>query len=162
MKKTFTLLVLISISFTGFAQTADSGSYDELMRKSRSARTISTIMVSTGPVIAVGGVSTLIYGLIENEVAEPTYIYDANGGYTIPAKKYTTEIAVGAIAAAVGIAVAVSSVVFSSRARNLKREARKLKIKTAADHFSIPGLQNSFANTRITQYKLSLLIPLGR
>ena len=163
MKKAFTLLVLLLVAFSGFAQTINSGSYDELMTKSRRARTTSIILVSTGPVIAVGGVSTLIYGLIENDLANPGYYYDANGNYTqLPAKKYTTEIVVGAIATLVGIGVALSSIHFSHKASGLKHEARKMKLKTSTDHFYIPGLQNSFANNRTTQYKLSLMIPLGR
>lgn len=161
MKKTIVCFVLSMIAFAGFAQ--ESGSYDDLMKRSRKARTTSIIMVSAGPVIAVGGISTLIYGLIENDLAEPGYIYNPNGGYTeIPAKKYTTEIVVGAAATAVGLAVALSSIAFSNKARALKSQARKLKLKSTSDHLSIPGFQGNYAKNRTTQYKLSLVIPLGR
>jgi len=148
------------IALSTFAQ--ETGSYDELMKKSHKARTTSIIMVSTGPVIAAGGVATLIYGLIENDLASPGYIYDTNGNYTTtPAKKYTGEIVVGAIATVVGLGVALTSIVFSNKAYDLKRQARKLKLKTTSDHISIPGFQGNYVN-RTTQYKLSLLIPIGR
>ena len=161
MKKTFTFLVLSMITFAAFAQ--ETGTYDELMKKSRSNRTISTIMVATGPVIAAGGVGTIVYGLIQNELAEPGYIYDANGNYTTtPARKYTTEIVIGAIGTVVGLGVALTSIVFSNKAYELKRQARKMKLKPTSDNLSIPGLQGYYAKNRATQFKLSLLIPLGR
>lgn len=164
MKKTFTLFVLSLIGFSSVAQQVNSESYDELMKKSRRARTMSTIFVATGPVIAAGGIGTLIYGLIQNEMAETESIYDNNGNYlgeTSP-KKYNSEIAIGAVGAVVGLGVALTSIVFSNRAYEFKRQARKMKLKTSLDRFKIPGLQNNFANTRVTQYKLSLMIPLGR
>ena len=161
MKKTFTLLVLSMIAFSSFAQ--ETTSYDELMKKSRQNRTISTIMVATGPVIAAGGVGTIIYGLIQNEVAEPDYFYDVNGNYTeIPARKYNKEITVGAIATVVGLGVALTSIVFSNKAYELKRQARKMKLKSTSDNITIPGFQGNFAKNRTRQYKLSLIIPLGR
>ncbi len=161
MKKTCIYLFLMIISFAAHAQ--DSVSYDELMQKSRRARTTSTIMVATGPVIAAGGIGTLIYGLLQNDIAEPDYIYDVNGNVTIvPAKKYTTEIVAGAAAAAVGIAVALTSIAFSNKAYNLKLQARKLKFKSTTDRIHIPGMQGQMANYRATQLKLSLLIPLGK
>lgn len=161
MKKIYTLLVLTMIATFSFAQ--ETGSYDELMKKSRSARTISTIMVATGPVIAAGGVGTMVYGLIQNELAEPKILYDANGNYTeIPARKYTNEIVIGAIGTVVGLGVALTSIVFSNKAYHLKRQARKLKLKTTSDNLSIPGFQGNYAKNRTTQYKLSLIIPLGK
>ena len=161
MKRIFTLLVFSMIAFSSFAQ--ETGSYDELMKKSRGARTISTIMVSTGPVIAAGGVGTIVYGLIQNELAEPTYVYDTNGnGTEIPAKKYTTEIVIGAIGTVVGLGVALTSIVFSNRAYDLRRQARKMKLKPTSDNLSIPGFQGNYVKNGTTQYKLSLLIPLGR
>lgn len=148
-------------AFTAFAQ--ETGSYDELMQKSRRAKTISIIMVSTGPVIAAGGVGTLIYGLIQNEVAEPGYIYDVNGNYTeVPARKYNKEIAIGAVATVVGLGVALTSIVFSNKAYELRRQARKMKLKPTTDNISIPGFQGNYAKNGTKQFKLSLLIPLGR
>ena len=161
MKKTFTFLVLSMIAFTSFAQ--ETGTYDELMQKSRRARTTSTIMVATGPVIAAGGIGTLIYGLLQNEIAEPEYIYDNNGNYTtIPAKKYTTEIVVGAAAAVVGLGVALTSIVFSNKASDLKRQARKIKLKSTSDRISIPGINGNYSKNSTRQLKLSLVIPIGR
>ncbi len=161
MKKTFTFLVLSMITFAAFAQ--ETGTYDELMKKSRQNRTISTIMVATGPVIAVGGIGTIVYGVIQNELAEPGYIYDANGNSTeIPARKYNTEIVIGAIGTVVGLGVALTSIVFSNKAYDLKRQARKMKLKPTSDNLSIPGFQGYYAKNRTTQFKLSLLIPLGR
>jgi len=119
-------------------------------------------MVSTGPVIAVGGIGTLIYGLIQNENGDFRYYYDANGNYVQGTqRKYTTEIVVGAAATLVGLGVALGSIAFTNKANELKREARQMKLKTSTDHFNIPGLQVNYSNKRITQYKLSLVIPLG-
>ena len=163
MKKIFTLLVLSLITVSSFAQLTGSGSYDDLMKRSRRARTMSTIFVSTGPVIAAGGIGTLIYGLIQNAVADPGGYVDANGNYIQnPAKKYTTEIVLGVVGTVVGLGVALTSIHFSHKASVLKHEARKLKMKSSTEHFTIPGLQNGLANMRATQYKLSLVIPLGR
>ena len=163
MKIFFSILTLVFITFPAFAQNTDSQSYDELMKRSRRARTTSIIMVSTGPVIAVGGIGTLIYGLIQNEVGDSRAIYDVNGNFVgYDTRKYTTEIAVGAAATLVGLGVALGSIAFSNKAHDLKREARKAKLNTSIDRISIPGFQNSFANTGTTQYKLSLVIPLGR
>ncbi len=161
MKTLFTILTLVLVASTCFAQNGD---YDELMRKSRRARTTSTIMVATGPVIAAGGIGTLIYGLLQNELAEPQYQYDQNGNYVgeIRPRKYTTEIIIGAAGAAAGIALALTSIHFSNKASNLKREARKAKLKTSTERISIPGLQNGFANNRARQFKVSLIVPLGR
>lgn len=160
MKRTFTFLVLSMIGLSTFAQ--QTGTYDELMKKSRKARTISTIMVSTGPVIAAGGIGTLVYGLIQNEVAEPSYIYDVNGNVTeIPARKYNKEIVIGAVGTVVGLGVALTSIVFSNKAYDLKRQARKMKLKTTSDNLSIPGFQGNYVKNRTTQYKISLIIPLG-
>ena len=160
MKKTFTFLVLSMIALSSFAQ--QTGSYEELMKKSRKARTISIIMVSAGPVIAVGGVSTLIYGLIENDLAEPDYVYNSNGGFTtIPAKKYTNEIVIGAVGTVVGLGVALTSIVFSNKASDLKHQARKMKLKTTSDNLSIPGFQGNYVKNHTRQFKISLVIPLG-
>ncbi|MEO6255106.1 MAG: hypothetical protein ABIO79_17490 [Ferruginibacter sp.] len=163
MKKIFTLLTLVSLGFTGFAQKTDTGDYDDLMRRSRKARTTSIILVSTGPVVAVGGIGTLIYGLLQNELDYEEAMYDQNGNFIgYGSKKHTTEIVVGAVATAVGLGLALSSIHFSNKASELKREARKAKLKTSIDRINIPGFQNSFANTGNRQYKLSLVIPLGR
>ncbi len=161
MKTLFTILTLLMITSTAFAQ---GGDYDELMRQSRRARTTSTIFVAAGPVIAAGGIGTLIYGLLQNELAETQDIYDINGNYigqSAP-KKYTTEIIIGAAGTAAGIALALTSIHFSNKASDLKREARKSKLKASTDRISIPGLQNGFANNRAQQFKLSLIVPLGR
>lgn len=161
MKTLFTILTLLAFTSTAFAQ---GGDYDELMQKSRRARTTSTIMVATGPVIAAGGIGTLIYGLLQNELEETQDLYDNNGNYigqSAP-KKYTTEIIIGAAGAAAGIALALTSIHFSNKASDLKREARKAKLKASTDRISIPGLQNGFANNRAQQFKLSLIVPLGR
>ena len=161
MKTLFTILTLLAVTSAAFAQDGD---YDELMRKSRRARTTSTIFVAAGPVIAAGGIGTLLYGLLQNELAEPQYLYDQNGNYVgdLPPRKYTTEIIIGAAGAAAGIALALTSIHFSNKASDLKREARKAKLKTSTERISIPGLQNSFASNRGRQFKVSLIVPLGR
>jgi hypothetical protein len=162
MKNILTLFASL-FAFSCFAQNESSGSYNDLMKQSRRARTTSIILVSAGPVVAVGGVGTLIYGLLENEVDDSDPIYDQYGNFLgYDTKKHTTEIVVGAAATLVGIGIALSSIHFSHKANDLKREARKVKLKTSSDHFIIPGFQNSFGKTGITQYKLSLLIPLGK
>ncbi len=161
MKTVFLPLVLVLLSFSGFAQSTDPGSYDDLMARSRKARVTAIVMVSTGPVLAVGGIGTLIYGIIQNEEGGFRYYVDANGNYVQGARrKYTTEIVVGAAATLVGLGVALGSIAFTNKANDLRREARKLKLKTSTDHFNIPGLQTNFTNKTITQYKLSLVIPL--
>lgn len=157
MKTLFTLITLL-VTTASFAQ---SGDYDELMSKSRKARTTSTVLVATGPVIAAGGVGTLIYGLVQNDIGDPIENYDAQGnfiGYTN--KKYTTEIVVGAAGTAVGLAMALYSIHFSNKASDLKREARRTKLKTSTENISIPGLQNGFASNRTRQFKVSLVVPL--
>ncbi len=162
MKTIFLYLTLLLLSFSGFAQTVDQGAYDDLIKKSRRARTTSIILVSTGPVIAVGGVGTLIYGLVQREDGFGDYYYDINGNYVQGAeKKYTTEIVVGAVATVVGLGLALTSIAFTNKANDYKREARKMKLKTSAENINIPGFKNSMANTS-RQYKLSLVIPLGR
>jgi hypothetical protein len=160
MKTLFTLLTLLLVTSTGFAQNGD---YDELLRKSRRARTTSTILVSTGPVIAAAGIGTLIYGLLQNELEEGDYYYDQNGNFIeVPPKRHTTEIVVGAAGTLVGLGLALTSIHFSNKASDLKREARKAKLKASTDRINIPGLQNGFASTRgAKQFKLSLIIPLG-
>ena len=161
MKTLFTLLILLIVTAATFAQNGSD--YDELMRKSRKARTTSTILVATGPVIAAGGIGTLIYGLLQNEIGDSRAIYDYNGNFIgYEDKKYTTEIVVGAAGAAVGIAMALTSIHFSKKARDLKREARGAKLKSSTENISIPGLQNGFANNRARQFKVSLIIPLSR
>jgi hypothetical protein len=161
MKTIFTSLTLLLFTFSGFAQ--DSGSYEDLLRKSRRARTVSTILVSTGPVIAAGGIGTLIYGIVQKEIGDGEEIYDTNGNFIgYRTKKYTTEIVVGAAATLVGLGIALSSIAFTNKADDYRREARKLKLKTSTDRINIPGFQNAYANSRITQYKLSLVVPIGR
>jgi hypothetical protein len=161
MKTLFTLLTLLLVTGSAFAQNGD---YDELMKKSRRARTMSTILVASGPVIAAGGIGTLIYGLVENDLGEPTYYFDQNGNYVeVPAKRHNTEIIIGAAGTAVGLALALTSIHFSNKASDLKREARKAKLKAGTDRIFIPGLQNGFAaGNGAKQFKLSLMIPLGR
>ena len=161
MKKICTALSLILISFSCFAQ--DSKSYDDLIEQSRRARTTSIILVSIGPAIAVGGVGTLIYGVIENDFNNGRNpVYDQNGNFIgYDGKNYTTEIVVGAAGTLVGIGIALTSIHFSKKASDLKREARKMKLKTSTDRINIPGFQNNFANCRTRQFKLSLIIPLG-
>ncbi len=153
MKTLLTILTLLTISTSIFAQD----SYDELMKKSRRARTTSIIFVAAGPVIAAGGIGTLIYGLVSKD--DGLYY---NGYYTSTPKSYTTEIVVGAAGAAVGIALALYSIHFSNKASELKREARKAKLKTSTERINIPGLQNAFASNGSRQFKFSLMIPLGR
>lgn len=161
MKTLFTLLTLLLVTGSAFAQNGD---YDELMKKSRRARTMSTILVASGPVIAAGGIGTLIYGLVQNDLGEPTELYDNQGnfiGYGDP-KKYTTEIVVGAAGTAVGLAMALYSIHFSNKASDLKHEARKAKLKASTERISIPGFQNGYASNLTRQFKVSLMIPLGR
>jgi len=158
MKTLFTLLTLLLVTSAAFAQ---GGDYDELLRKSRRARTTSTILVSTGPVIAAGGIGTLIYGLLQNEIDEPVELYDNQGnfvGYGDP-KKHTTEIVVGAAGTVIGLGLALTSIHFSNKASELKREARKAKLKTSTERISIPGFAS---NNSTKQFKISLMIPLGR
>lgn len=162
MKKPLTALVLFLVSLPGFTQNTESRSYDELIRQSRKARTTAIVFVSTGPVIAAGGIGTLIYGLIQNDIGDPIYYYDANGNYVETGrKKYTTEIVVGAAGTLVGLGLALSSIAFSNKASELKREARRAKLKTSFERISIPGFQNGLVNGT-GQYKLSLVIPLGK
>jgi hypothetical protein len=163
MKFFLSILTLVLASFPAFAQKADTESYDELMKKSRRARTTSIIMVSTGPVLAVGGIGTLIYGLLQNEMDDGQAQYDQFGnflGYTT--EKHTTEIVVGAAATLVGVGVAISSIIFSNKASDLKREARRVKLKTSTGRINIPGLQNGMAKNYSRQFKLSVIIPLGK
>ncbi|MBK6380430.1 MAG: hypothetical protein IPN43_04860 [Chitinophagaceae bacterium] len=156
MKKLLSILILLSISTSTFAQD----SHDELIRKSRRARTTSTILVATGPVIAAGGIGILIYGLAD-KVGYIDY-YDVNGSYVRNTKNHNNEIIIGSAVTLVGIAAALYSIHFSKKASDLKREARKAKLKATTDRISIPGLQNGFANNRARQCKLSLIVPLGR
>ena len=156
MKKLLSILILLSISTSTFAQD----SHDELIRKSRRARTTSTILVATGPVIAAGGIGILIYGLAD-KVGYIDY-YDVNGSYVRNTKNHNNEIIIGSAVTLVGIAAALYSIHFSKKASDLKREARKAKLKASTDRISIPGLQNGFANNRARQFKLSLIVPLGR
>ena len=162
MEKLLSILILLSITTSIFAQD----SYDELIRKSRRARTTSTIFVVAGPVIAAGGIGTIMYGVIANAEINANRFdgyYDANGNFIYyPTKKHTAEIIVGAAGALAGIALALYSIHFSNKASNLKREARKAKLKASTERISIPGLQNGFANNRAQQFKLSLIVPLGR
>lgn len=161
MKTLFTFLVLLLVTAVTFAQNGSD--YDELMRKSRKARTTSTILVAAGPVIAAGGIGTLIYGLIQNEIGDNNAIYDNNGNFLgYEDKKYTTEIVVGAAGTLVGVGLALTSIHFSKKARELKREARGIKLKSSTENISIPGLQNGLVNNRARQFKVSLVIPLGR
>lgn len=154
MKILLTILTLLSITTSIFAQD----SYDELLKKSRKARTTSIVFVSAGPVIAAGGIGTLIYGLVSKD----DLLYSYNGSYISGSKSHTTEIVVGAAGAAVGIALALYSIHFSNKASDLKREARKAKLKTSTERINIPGLQNTFASKGSRQFKFSLMIPLGR
>jgi hypothetical protein len=159
MKTLLTILTLFSISTSLFAQD----SYDELIRKSRKAQTTSTIFVVAGPVVAAGGVGTLLYGIIATTLAEPGYYYDANNNYVETApKKHTTEMIIGGAGTLAGIALALTSIHFSNKADDLKRDARKAKLKTSTDRIMIPGLQNGYASSRTRQFKVSLMIPLGR
>ena len=150
MKKLLSILILLSISTSTFAQD----SHDELIRKSRRARTTSTILV------AAGGIGILIYGLAD-KVGYIDY-YDVNGNYVRNTKNHNNEIIIGSAVTLVGIAAALYSIHFSKKASDLKREARKAKLKATTDRISIPGLQNGFANNRARQCKLSLIVPLGR
>ena len=56
----------------------------------------------------------------------------------------------------------ITSIHFSKKASDLKREARKAKLKTSTGRITIPGLQNGFAGNKARQFKFSLMIPLGR
>jgi hypothetical protein len=160
MKTLFTLLTLLLVTSATFAQNGD---YDELMSKSRKARTTSTILVATGPVIAAGGIGTLIYGLVENDLGDDNAVYDQYGNFLgYENKKHTTEIVVGAAGTLVGLGLALYSIHFSNKASELKREARKAKLKASNERISIPGFQNGFASNYTKQFKLSLLIPIGR
>ncbi len=155
MKTLLSVLTLLSFTSSAFAQ--NGGDYDELMKKSRKARTTSIILVSVGPVIAAGGIGTLIYGLVSKDDG----YYGINGGYgSSGSNSYNTEIIVGAAGALVGIGLALTSIHFSKKASDLKREARKTKLKTSTDNISIPRFQNGLANNRSRQFKLSVVIPL--
>lgn len=162
MKKLLAVSALFLISLPGFTQNSESRSYDDLMRQSRKARTTAIVFVSTGPVIAAGGIGTLIYGLIQNDIGDPVSYYDSNGNYVgSGTKKYTTEIVVGAAGTLVGLGLALSSIAFSNKANELRHEARGMRLKTSFERISIPGFQNGLANGT-GQYKVSLVIPLGK
>ena len=160
MKTLLTILTLLTITCSVSAQR----SYDDLIKQSHKARTTSTIFVVAGPVIAAGGIGTIIYGVIANTEINANRFdgyYDANGNFIYyPTKKHSAEIIVGAAGALAGIALAITSIHFSNKANNLKREARKAKLKTSTDRISIPGMQNGYATNRARQFKISLMIPL--
>ncbi len=162
MKTLFSTLALLLFTIVTFAQ--NSGDYDELMRKSRSARTTSTILVATGPVIAAGGIGILIYGVLQNDLDNGRNpVFDQNGNFIgYDSKKYTTEIVVGAAGTLVGIGLALTSIHFSKKASDLKREARKTRVKASTDRISIPGFQNGLANNLTKQFKFSLIVPIGK
>jgi hypothetical protein len=61
----------------------------------------------------------------------------------------------------VGLGMALSSIAFTNKADDLRREAKRVKLKTSTDRINIPGFQNGLANNRTRQFKLSLVIPLG-
>jgi hypothetical protein len=131
-----------------------------MMAQSRKARTTAIVMVSTGPVVAVGGIGTLIYGIIQKENGDFNYYYDANGNYVQGNRRsYNTEIVVGATAALAGMAIALSSIYFTNKANDLRDEAKRMKLKVSTDRINIPGFQNGFANNA-RQMKLSLVVPL--
>ena len=133
-----------------------------MMSKSRKARTTSTILVATGPVIAAGGIGTLLYGLIQSDIGDSRALYDNNGNFIgYEDKKYTTEIVVGAAGTLVGLGLALTSIHFSKKASELKREARGIKLNSYMENISIPGLQNGFVHNRARQFRVSLVIPLG-
>lgn len=161
MKTILSLSTSLFIITSCFAQNS---TYDELIQKSRKARTTSTILVASGSAFAVGGVGILVYGVIQNELDNGRNpVYDINGnliGYD--GGNYTTEIIVGAAGALVGIGIALSSIHFSNKASDLKREARKAKLKASTERIPLPALQNGFAGTSTKQFKLSLMIPIGR
>lgn len=154
MKTFFSILTLLFLASPAFAQNTDAQSYDGLMKRSRKARTTAIVMVSAGPVLAAGGIGTLFYGLVQNEGEK-----DINGNI-INTRKYTTEIVIGAAATLVGLGVALSSIAFSKKANTLKREAKRVTLKTSTDRINIPGFQNNMAGNRTRQFKLSLVIPL--
>ena len=158
MKILLTILTLLSITSSVLAQD----SYDELMQKSRRARVTSTIFVAAGPVIAAGGIGTLIYGLVSDNLDNGRNpVYDANGNFIgYDTRKHTGEIIAGAAGTLVGIGLALTSIHFTNKASDLKREARKAKLKTSTDRISIPGFQNGMANNRARQFKVSLVIAL--
>lgn len=164
MKKIFPLITFALLTFSGFAQNTDSKSYDDLIKQSLKARTTSIVLVSVGPAIAVGGIGTIIYGVIQNDLDNGRNpVFDQNGNFIgYDGKNYTTEIVVGAVGTLVGIGLALTSIHFSNKASDLKREARKIKLKTSTERISIPGLQSGFANNSTMQFKVSLAIPLGR
>lgn len=167
MKKTFLILILAVLSISSFAQKYDDLSADELKAKARSARTMGTIFVASGPVIAVGGIGTLIYGLLGNEDPSffegDTYYYNSNGVYTrnTTTKNYTSSIVLGAVGTAVGIAVAVYSTHFFSKARMFKKLARA-KVKATTDNINMFKVGNNYAYTPARQMKFTLTIPLGK
>ena len=103
-----------------------------------------------------------MYGLLANGVEKPGSHYDPVSGFNVPnePKKHTTEIVAGAAGTLVGIGLALTSIHFSNKASELKREARKTKLKTSTDRISIPGFQNGFASSKARQFKVSLVISL--
>ena len=156
MKTLLSILTILTFTSSVFAQD----SYDELIKKSRRARTTGIVLVSVGPVIAAGGIGTLIYGLVtKDDGYGSTYV---NGNYVVDNRESNTAIVVGAVAAGAGIALALTSIHFSKKANDLKREARKTKLKTSTGNIFIPGLQNGATNNRARQFKVSLVVPLGR
>lgn len=160
MKKVLASLAFLLATTAGFAQNRSD--YNELMSKSRKARTTSTILVATGPVIAAGGIGTLLYGLIQSDIGDSRALYDNNGNFIgYEDKKYTTEIVVGAAGTLVGLGLALTSIHFSKKASELKREARGIKLNSSMENISIPGLQNGFVHNRARQFRVSLVIPLG-
>ena len=160
MKRVLASLAFLLAATAGFAQNRSD--YDELMSKSRKARTTSTILVATGPVIAAGGIGTLLYGLIQSDIGDSRALYDNNGNFIgYEDKKYTTEIVVGAAGTLVELGLALTSIHFSKKASELKREARGIKLNSSMENISIPGLQNGFVHNRARQFRVSLVIPLG-
>ncbi|MEQ1554692.1 MAG: hypothetical protein ABL929_10960 [Ferruginibacter sp.] len=170
MKKYISIFAMLLVSFTSFAQSANAD-YDDLMKQSKRARATSTIMVVTGPIVAAGGIGYLLYGVIgKSGVFDDTYdnsVYNPiTGTTTYPNrdklnKQYNNGILFGAIGAAAGIATAVSSTIFSSKASKLKKLARKTRLKATTDNIRIIS-GNNYAYTPTKQLKLSLTFSLGR
>jgi len=157
MKKIIVFLTTSLLSFTCFAQKNQSATPEDLLEKSRKSMVSGIVCATSGPLIALGGGVTLLYGLTD------TYTDDniTSSTYGDTKFKHENAIYIGGATIIAGAAIAVLSTAYFSKAHKF-RQLAKAKLRATTETIMINKIGNGFSYSPTKQLQLTLTIPFGK
>lgn len=153
MKKTLFCLIIFIVSHTGFAQNATWNepnilTYKDPLNQSAKKKKTGIILLSSGTAVAATGLAFMISGLADGGSFEAINDDDFESN--------DARFMAGFIASQLGIGLALTSIPFFRKSRELRNAA--LQLKTSSNNFyTVAGKLKS-----VSQMQVGIIFPLNK